>query len=100
MFKLNNIAAEKNSTIVFPLPIEVLSNFMNYTTAKIDSINTKNNLIRKTIANADIASYSPPNSNIYQDDLSLANLQTQSEMNKPAVKKFKTKLSPKDSTDL
>lgn len=27
---LSNIAGEKNSTIIFPLPIEFLSNFMNF----------------------------------------------------------------------
>jgi hypothetical protein len=36
---LNNIAAEKNSTIVFPLPIEFLSNFMSYTSAKTELLN-------------------------------------------------------------
>jgi hypothetical protein len=36
---LNNIAAEKNSTIVFPLPIEFLSSFMNYTSAKTELLN-------------------------------------------------------------
>jgi hypothetical protein len=40
---LNSIAAEKNSTIVFPLPIELLSSFMNLTTAKIQSLNINNN---------------------------------------------------------
>ena len=60
-------------------------------------MNTKNNLIRKTLTSSDNTSYTPSNSNTYQDDSNLVILQ--SEM-KPAVKKFKTKPSPKDSTDL
>ncbi|CAF0704700.1 unnamed protein product [Brachionus calyciflorus] len=35
---LNNIAAEKNSTIVFPLPIEILSQFMKVTKPSIQKI--------------------------------------------------------------
>lgn len=27
---LNNISAEKNSTIIFPLPIDMISYFVNY----------------------------------------------------------------------
>ena len=40
-FKLNSIAAEKNSTIVFPLPMEMLSSFMNLNTAKIKAFNDR-----------------------------------------------------------
>jgi hypothetical protein len=29
MQTLNSISAEKNSTIIFPLPIDLLTNFMN-----------------------------------------------------------------------
>jgi erythrocyte band 7 integral membrane protein len=31
---LNNIAGEKNSTIIFPLPIEIFSGFLNRTNTK------------------------------------------------------------------
>jgi erythrocyte band 7 integral membrane protein len=35
---LNNIAGEKNSTIVFPLPIEIFSGFMNNKSPNVKTI--------------------------------------------------------------
>ena len=82
---LNNIAAEKNSTIVFPLPIELLTSFMNYTNAKIAQIHTVNENMSTTQNNQN----------------SLVQSLSDSSQNKSFVKKSKEKQTIlKDATDL